>query len=179
MTSRRQRRQERAGAQSVQKVSKYKPPFPLNLLSSQATFYVIGLLAIVGSLVFFFGGSLTDNTQDADEDVIDIAAAVKPSARGELEITDVNNAYLGRGLLSVERMGRGFAWLDTGTPESLADASNFVRALEKRQNFRICCPEEIAFVKGFISAEQLRKLAQELGKSSYGQYLNFVADQAA
>lgn len=111
-----------------------------------------------------------------DEDVINIAAAVKPSARGELEITDINNAYLGRGLLNVERMGRGFAWLDTGTPESLADASNFVRALEKRQNFRICCPEEIAFEMGFISAEQLRKLAQKLGKSSYGQYLMFIAD---
>jgi len=112
-----------------------------------------------------------------DEEVIDIAAAVKPSARGELEITDVNNAYLSRGLLNVERMGRGFAWLDTGTPESLADAANFVRALEKRQNFRICCPEEIAFEEGFIPAEQLSKLAQALGKSGYGQYLQGVSAQ--
>lgn len=112
-----------------------------------------------------------------DEEVIDIAAAVKPSARGELEITDVNNAYLSRGLLNVERMGRGFAWLDTGTPESLADAANFVRVLEKRQNFRICCPEEIAFEEGFISAEQLGNLAQALGKSGYGQYLQGVAAQ--
>lgn len=110
-----------------------------------------------------------------DEEVIDIAAAVKPSARGELEITDVNNAYLQRGLLNVERMGRGFAWLDTGTPESLADASNFVRALEKRQNFRICCPEEIAFEEGFISAERLGVLAQALGKSDYGRYLHTIA----
>lgn len=110
-----------------------------------------------------------------DEEVIDIAAAVKPSARGELEITDVNNAYLQRGLLNVERMGRGFAWLDTGTPEALADASNFVRALEKRQNFRICCPEEIAFEEGLISAEQLKVLAQTLGKSDYGRYLHTIA----
>ncbi len=110
-----------------------------------------------------------------DEEVIDIAAAVKPSARGELEITDVNNAYLERGLLNVERLGRGFAWLDTGTPESLADAANFVRALEKRQNFRICCPEEIAFDEGFISAEELNRLAQALGKSDYGRYLSQIA----
>jgi glucose-1-phosphate thymidylyltransferase len=112
-----------------------------------------------------------------DEEVIDIAAAVEHSARGELEITDVNNAYLSRGLLNVERMGRGFAWLDTGTPESLADAANFVRALEKRQSFRICCPEEIAFEAGFISAEQLSELAQALGKSGYGRYLQGVTAQ--
>jgi len=111
-----------------------------------------------------------------DEEVIEIAASVKPSARGELEITDVNNAYLSRGLLNVERMGRGFAWLDTGTPESLADAANFVRALEKRQNFRICCPEEIAFEKGFISADALKSLATALGKSGYGQYLKGIAE---
>lgn len=111
-----------------------------------------------------------------DEEVIDIAAAVKPSARGELEITDVNNAYLGRGLLDVERMGRGFAWLDTGTPESLADAANFVRALEKRQNFRICCPEEVAFEIGFISSDALKALATALGKSGYGQYLKGIAE---
>jgi glucose-1-phosphate thymidylyltransferase len=111
-----------------------------------------------------------------DEEVIDIAASVKPSARGELEITDVNNAYLGRGLLNVERMGRGFAWLDTGTPESLADAANFVRALEKRQNFRICCPEEVAFEMDFISADALKALAIQLGKSGYGQYLKGIAE---
>lgn len=113
-----------------------------------------------------------------DESVIDIAAAVRPSARGELEITDVNNAYLRQGLLNVERMGRGFAWLDTGTPESLADAANFVRALEKRQNFRICCPEEIAFEQGFISKDQLMVLAQALGKSGYGQYLREWASKS-
>lgn len=112
-----------------------------------------------------------------DEDVIDIAASVRPSARGELEITDVNNAYLRQGLLNVERMGRGFAWLDTGTPESMADASNFVRALETRQNYRICCPEEIAFEMGFITAEMLRVLAEALGGSSYGAYLRGIAKQ--
>jgi glucose-1-phosphate thymidylyltransferase len=106
-----------------------------------------------------------------DEDIVDIARSVKPSARGELEITDVNRMYLDRGKLHVERMGRGFAWLDTGTPESLADAINFVRALEKRQNIRICCPEEIAYEKSFITRAQLIGLANALGKSSYGQYL--------
>ncbi|MCZ8186599.1 MAG: glucose-1-phosphate thymidylyltransferase RfbA [Beijerinckiaceae bacterium] len=114
-----------------------------------------------------------------DEDVIDIAASVRPSARGELEITDVNNAYLRRGLLNVERMGRGFAWLDTGTPESMADASNFVRALETRQNYRICCPEEIAFEMGFITADALRIIAEELGGSGYGAYLRGIAKQGA
>ncbi len=111
-----------------------------------------------------------------DNQVVDVARNLKPSARGELEITDVNNAYLQRGSLKVERMGRGFAWLDTGTPESLADAANFVRALDKRQNYRICSPEEIAFEEGFISLEQLRGLAKALGKSSYGQYLQGIAD---
>ncbi|MCZ8375757.1 MAG: glucose-1-phosphate thymidylyltransferase RfbA [Beijerinckiaceae bacterium] len=114
-----------------------------------------------------------------DEEVVDIAASVRPSARGELEITDVNNAYLRQGLLNVERMGRGFAWLDTGTPDSMADASNFVRALEKRQNYRICCPEEIAFEMGFIGSEQLKALADALGKSSYGQYLLDIVKQNA
>jgi glucose-1-phosphate thymidylyltransferase len=106
-----------------------------------------------------------------DEQVVDIAASIKPSARGELEITDVNRRYLEMGQLGVKQLGRGFAWLDTGTPDSLTDAVNFVRALEKRQSVRICCPEEIAFEQGWIDASQLSALGQELGKSEYGQYL--------
>jgi glucose-1-phosphate thymidylyltransferase len=106
-----------------------------------------------------------------DRDVVEIARSLKPSARGEYEITDVNRAYLEAGKLVVERMGRGFAWLDTGTPDSLIDASTFVRTLERRQGTRICCPEEIAFSKGFIDAAQLADLARALGKSSYGHYL--------
>ncbi|MNH73610.1 Glucose-1-phosphate thymidylyltransferase 1 [compost metagenome] len=109
-----------------------------------------------------------------DSDVIDIARDLKPSPRGELEITDVNRAYLERGKLSVEIMGRGYAWLDTGTPDSLVEAAEFVRVLEKRQGFKIACPEEIAFTKGFIDAAQLDTLTQALGKSAYGQYLRGV-----
>ena len=106
-----------------------------------------------------------------DSDVIDIARDLKPSPRGELEITDVNRAYLEHGKLSVEIMGRGYAWLDTGTPDSLLEAAEFVRILEKRQGFKIACPEEIAFQKSFIDANELEKLAVKLGKSAYGQYL--------
>ena len=106
-----------------------------------------------------------------DGQVVDIAANLKPSARGELEITDVNRAYLERGQLSVEMMGRGYAWLDTGTPDSLIEAADFVRTLEKRQGFKIACPEEIAFDRGFIDAAQLEALATSFGSSNYGQYL--------
>lgn len=106
-----------------------------------------------------------------DAQVVDIAARLKPSARGELEITDVNRAYLERGQLRVEKMGRGFAWLDTGTPDSLLEAAEFVRVLEKRQGFKICCPEEIAFRFGWIDAGQFERLAQPIAKSAYGQYL--------
>jgi glucose-1-phosphate thymidylyltransferase len=113
-----------------------------------------------------------------DAGVIDIAANLKPSARGELEITDINRAYLHAGTLNVERMGRGYAWLDTGTPESLIDAANFVRALESRRGERICCPEEIAMEMGFITAEELRVLGDKLGKSGYGQYLVQIARDA-
>jgi len=110
-----------------------------------------------------------------DSSVVDIAANLKPSARGELEITDVNRIYLERGQLSVEIMGRGYAWLDTGTPDSLVEAAEFVRTLEKRQGFKISCPEEIAFQKGYISAAELARLADQLGKSDYGRYLRTVA----
>lgn len=106
-----------------------------------------------------------------DKDVVEIARDLKPSARGELEITDVNRVYLERGRLSVEIMGRGYAWLDTGTPDSLLEAAQFVSVLEKRQGFKIACPEEVAFQKGFIDAARLEELAAKLGKSTYGQYL--------
>ncbi|WP_332686365.1 glucose-1-phosphate thymidylyltransferase RfbA [Bosea sp. (in: a-proteobacteria)] len=112
-----------------------------------------------------------------DSQVVEIARKLKPSARGELEITDVNLAYLERGALNVERLGRGYAWLDTGTPDSLVEASEFVRTLERRQGFRIACPEEIAFENGWIDREQLRALGQALSKSGYGQYLLGVAER--
>ncbi|CAK07118.1 putative glucose-1-phosphate thymidylyltransferase [Rhizobium johnstonii 3841] len=106
-----------------------------------------------------------------DQQVVDIAANLKPSPRGELEITDVNRTYLERGQLFVELMGRGYAWLDTGTPDSLHDAAGFVSTLEKRQGFKIACPEEVAWRMGYISQNDLAKLAEKLGKSAYGQYL--------
>jgi len=106
-----------------------------------------------------------------DSDVVDIARELLPSARGELEITDVNRAYLERGRLHVERFGRGFAWLDTGTHGSLLQAANFVETLELRQGFKVACPEEIAFRMGFIDGEALMSLAESFGRSSYGDYL--------
>ena len=106
-----------------------------------------------------------------DSEVVTIARDLTPSSRGELEITDVNRVYLERSKLSVEIMGRGYAWLDTGTPDSLLEAAEFVRTLEKRQGFKIACPEEIAFQNGFIDAAQLERLTSALGKSQYGQYL--------
>ncbi|ABE38811.1 Glucose-1-phosphate thymidylyltransferase [Rhodopseudomonas palustris BisB5] len=110
-----------------------------------------------------------------DSHVVDIAANLTPSARGELEITDVNRAYLERKQLRVERMGRGFAWLDTGTPDNLLDAAEFVRVLEKRQGLKICCPEEIAFHMNWIDAGQLENLAKPIANSGYGRYLLDVA----
>ena len=106
-----------------------------------------------------------------DNRVLDIAAGLKPSARGELEITDVNSVYLNRGQLEVVPMGRGMAWLDTGTHDTLLEASHFIETIERRQGLKIACPEEVAYRMRFIGAEDLRRLAGELGKSAYGQYL--------
>jgi len=113
-----------------------------------------------------------------DGQIVDIARDLKPSARGELEITDVNRVYLERQQLSVEILGRGFAWLDTGTPDSLIEASEFVRTLEKRQGLKIACPEEIALNSGFIDAAAFGRAIDRLGKSSYGDYLRRIAAQA-
>jgi glucose-1-phosphate thymidylyltransferase len=106
-----------------------------------------------------------------DEQVCDIAASIKPSPRGELEITEVNATYLRQGQLSVEIMGRGYAWLDTGTHDSLLEAGQFIATLEKRQGLKVACPEELAFRNGWIDAAQLAALAQPLAKNGYGQYL--------
>lgn len=111
-----------------------------------------------------------------DNDVVEIAANVKPSARGEIEITSINNEYLRRGTLHVETLGRGFAWLDTGNHDSLLDAADFVSAVQKRQGLYISCIEEIAYKRGFINREQLLKLAEPLMKTNYGKYMKEVAD---
>ncbi len=111
-----------------------------------------------------------------DNDVVDIAKSIKPSPRGELEITDVNKAYLDRGDLQVELLGRGTAWLDTGTHDSLLDAANFINLIEERQGLKICCPEEIAYRMGYIDEQQLEKLITPLRKNGYGLYLQRVLD---
>ena len=113
-----------------------------------------------------------------DRDIVDIARAVKPSARGELEITDVNNAYLQRGDLQVELLGRGFAWLDTGTHDSLMEAGSFVQTIEKRQGLKVACLEEIGYRNGWLSHERLLVEAEALKKTAYGQYLLQVANEA-
>ena len=112
-----------------------------------------------------------------DNRVLDIAARVKPSARGELEITDVNRAYLAMGELEVAVMGRGYAWLDTGTHESLLEASSFIETIERRQGLKVACPEEVAFRLGWIDADQLRALATPLAKTGYGRYLLRVVEE--
>lgn len=114
-----------------------------------------------------------------DAQVCDIAASIKPSARGELEITDVNAQYLRQGELNVEIMGRGYAWLDTGTHDSLLEAGQFIATLEKRQGLKVACPEEIAFRSGWITAEQLERLAQPMLKNGYGQYLMKLLNERA
>jgi glucose-1-phosphate thymidylyltransferase len=106
-----------------------------------------------------------------DNEVVEIAAGLRPSARGELEITDVNSEYLRRGRLTVERLGRGVAWLDTGTHESLLQASQFVQTIEERQGLMICCVEEIAYRMGYIAADDVRRVAEPMRKNAYGQYL--------
>lgn len=111
-----------------------------------------------------------------DNQVCDIAASIKPSKRGELEITDVNKYYLERNELNVELMGRGMAWLDTGTHESLLEAGQFIATIENRQGLKVACPEEIAFRKGYIDAAQLEKLAEPLKKNGYGRYLLRILD---
>ena len=112
-----------------------------------------------------------------DNDVVDIAKSIKPSERGELEITDVNLAYLTRGDLNVEILGRGFAWLDTGTHDSLLEASHFVQTIEHRQGFKVACLEEIGFVQGWLSKDQLLAQAESLKKTGYGQYLLSIANE--
>jgi len=113
-----------------------------------------------------------------DSSVVDVARNLKPSARGELEITDVNRAYLAKGQLNVQAMGRGIAWLDTGTYDSLLSSSQFVQTLEERQGLKVACIEEIALAKGFIDAGQMQKLAEQAGKSDYGNYLRKVLADA-
>ena len=112
-----------------------------------------------------------------DNAVLDIAADLRPSARGEIEITDVNKRYLDRGKLHVVKLGRGYAWLDTGTHDSMLDAAEFVRSIQHRQGLLIGCPEEIAYLKKFINMEQLRALASKYNKTSYGHYLQRLVDE--
>jgi glucose-1-phosphate thymidylyltransferase len=114
-----------------------------------------------------------------DERACDYAASLKPSPRGELEITDLNRCYLNGGDLHLEQLGRGYAWLDTGTHESLMEAGNFIQTIEHRQGLKVCCPEEIAFLHGWIGPEQLLRLAEPLAKTGYGQYLQNLVSQGA
>jgi glucose-1-phosphate thymidylyltransferase len=112
-----------------------------------------------------------------DQRACDFAESLKPSARGELEITDLNRRYLEDSSLMLEKLGRGYAWLDTGTHESLTEASNYIETIENRQGLKVCCPEEIAFVSGWIDGEQVLRLARPLAKNGYGQYLQQLVKQ--
>lgn len=112
-----------------------------------------------------------------DKEVVKVAKSIKPSARGELEITDVNKHYLNEGSLNVQILGRGFAWLDTGTHESMLDASNFISTIEHRQGVKVCCPEEISFRNGWITAEQVKAMAMPMHKNPYGQYLLKIIEE--
>jgi glucose-1-phosphate thymidylyltransferase len=114
-----------------------------------------------------------------DNAVLDIAAALRPSARGELEITDVNRTYLAEGALQVEVLGRGMAWLDTGTQEALLQASNFIQAIEQRQGLKVACPEEVAFKMGYITADDVLRLARAMKKTEYGEYLERMIEDEA
>ncbi len=156
--------------------------FPQDQLAVRAVSYAAGSEEVLSHLTFL---RLSDDQRRrvlnaiesrlrnvrTDNDVVDIAKNIRPSPRGELEITDVNRAYLERGKLKVEIMHRGYAWLDTGTHESLLDAANFIQVMQARQGLQIACPEEIAWRQGYIGAEQLEKLAAPLAKNAYGQYL--------
>jgi len=114
-----------------------------------------------------------------DNQVLDIAASLRPSARGELEITDVNRTYLAKGDLRVEVLGRGMAWLDTGTQEALLQASNFIQAIEQRQGLKVACPEEVAFKMGYITADDVLRLARAMKKTEYGEYLERMIEDEA
>jgi glucose-1-phosphate thymidylyltransferase len=113
-----------------------------------------------------------------DNRVVDVAASLKPSARGELEITDVNRTYLERGALRVETLGRGMAWLDTGTQEALLQASNFIQAIEQRQGLKVACPEEVAYNLGYISADDVLRIARSMKHNEYGQYLQQLIEES-
>ncbi len=114
-----------------------------------------------------------------DEQVCDLAATLKPSKRGELEITDLNRCYLEQGALNLERLGRGMAWLDTGTPEALLQAANFIQTIQQRQGLQIACPEEIAFRRGWITADELRAQGNAVAGNDYGRYLLHLLDDGA